>query len=138
MISGHRTLRESLSSKDGKTYIIIRTANDEFSGYLFGGFDAVRAQILCQHTRGDIHRQHDIDTFYRLTCPRVVRLRTSQHQYHHCEHQDPQQHGQRHKCHLPTARRIAEDEGVAHPHRGLSLLPVQHIPDQIRYDEQEQ
>ena len=65
MIRGQRTLRETLRGEDHQTDVIIRATVDEGGRYIFRCLQTIGLQVLRQHTTGDIHRQHDVDTLRR-------------------------------------------------------------------------
>ena len=69
MIGSHRTLGERLARKDAEADIVVGAPDDKLCCHLLGGLDAVRAQVLGEHTRRDVHRQHDIDTLNSLALP---------------------------------------------------------------------
>ena len=78
MIGCQRALRKALGRKDHETDVIVRTAVDERRGHILRRLQAVRFQVLRQHTTRDIHRQHDIDTFRGRIGPTIRGLRTGQ------------------------------------------------------------
>ena len=78
MVLRQRTSREALTCKDDQANVIIRTISDEAHSDFLSGLDAVRLEIHRQHTRRDVHRQHNIDPLDTIFTPRGRALRTSQ------------------------------------------------------------
>ena len=68
---------EALPCEDHKPDIVIGAIGDEAHGDLLGRLYAVGLEVHSEHARGDVHREHDIDTLYLALCPARRALRTS-------------------------------------------------------------
>ena len=128
VVGGHRTLGEGLTSKDGKTDIVVGTARDKLVSHILGSLHTIGFQVFCQHRGRDVHRHHDVDALHRLVVPGVVGLRTSHRTDDEHEAQTSEHHGQMDKALAQALGSIGKLPGVAQPHGRLVLLPVQEIP----------
>ena len=61
MVLGQRTSRKALPCEDDEPNIVVGAAGDEAHRYLLGCLYSVGLEVHRQHTRGDVHREHDVD-----------------------------------------------------------------------------
>ena len=78
MVLCQRTSCEALTSEDDEADIVIRAIGDEAHSDLLGSLDTVGLEVHRQHTRRDVHRQHNIDPLDTIFTPRGGALRTGQ------------------------------------------------------------
>ena len=138
MVGGHRALRECLSGKDRQTDIVIGASGDKLRCHILGCLYAVWFQILSEHGCRHIHGEHDINAFHRLAAPRVMGLRARQDDDDKHEGDATQQHRHVHDTLTPALGGIEVSVRVAHPHRGLTLLTIEEIPQHVGYEQQQQ
>ena len=69
MVLRQRTSREALTSEDDEADIIIRAIGDEAHSHLLGSLDAVGLEVHRQHTRRDVHGEHDINPLDTILAP---------------------------------------------------------------------
>ena len=69
MVLRQRTSREALTSEDDETDIVIRAIGYEAHSHLLGSLDAVGLEVHRQHTRRDVHSEHDIDPLDTILAP---------------------------------------------------------------------
>ena len=69
MVLRQRTSREALSSEDDQADIVIRPIGDEAHSHLLGSLDAVGLEVHREHTRRDVHSEHDVDPLDTILAP---------------------------------------------------------------------
>ena len=69
MVLCQRTSREALTSEDDEADIIIRAIGDEAHSDLLSSLDTVGLEVHREHTRRDIHGEHDIDPLDTILAP---------------------------------------------------------------------
>ena len=69
MVLRQRTSREALTSEDDEADIIIRAIGDEAHSDLLGSLDAIGLEVHRQHTRRDIHSEHNVDPLDTILAP---------------------------------------------------------------------
>ena len=77
MILCQGTSCEAFASEDYETNVVIRAISDETHRYFLRRFDTIGLEVHSEHTRGDIHREHDVNPFDPVFRPRGATLRAS-------------------------------------------------------------
>ena len=119
---------ETLGGKNHKTDVICFATANKLAGNIFGCLEAVRAEVLCKHTGGDVERHNYVGAFGFRCRPAVVGLRTCKNHYQASHsHQAAHKH-QVHPPHFPRRAKLGKRRKRGHEHRGMALPAAQHIP----------
>ena len=69
MVLRQRTSRKALSSEDDQADIVIRPIGDEAHSHLLCCLDTVGLEVHREHTRRDVHGEHDVDPLDTILTP---------------------------------------------------------------------
>ena len=136
VVGSHGTLREGFTTEEGEADVVVLTTGDELVGHLLGGLNAVRFEVLREHTHRDVHRNHDVDAFHLTLALRRGGLRTCQNHDHQHQHQQSQHEGQVHQSGARCERKTAQRLGRGHAQRWFVTTTPKDVGHNERNDEQ--
>lgn len=117
---------------------VVRTVHDEIGGHLFRGRDPVGLEIPCQHTAGDVERQHDVDPLGRAAGVFRCALRAGQRHDQQRRRQASQNERQVLQVVFGPVRKPPYAGYGRYPHRSLPLPhPVDVIGDHRQQQQQQ-
>ena len=137
MVHGHGALRVCFAGKHRKSDVIILSAVYELYCHIASRLDTVGLEVLCQHTGGNVHAKHYVDTLHTGVAPRIGCLRTCQGTYHGGVSSNGQNEGQVCEPHSPCPSCTSETCRRTHLERGCGFPVLHHVPYNIWYDEKQ-
>ena len=137
-VGGQRTLRKAFAGEYHQADPVVRTVHDEIGGHLFRGRDPVGLEIPCQHTAGDVERQHDVDPLGRAAGVFRCALRAGQRHDQQRRRQASQNERQVLQVVFGPVRKPPYAGYGRYPHRSLPLPhPVDVIGDHRQQQQQQ-